>query len=145
MRSQIPAVIVVLVLLGVFVLTWTRTNVLSRLWGMASRSRNTPATTTREITATQLAGATNAGRTTTTTTATTRPARAGRRTRRTPSQMSVTSLPVYMKEPGDQELVIFRCVSLCTLYSFLTLFQWARGNGRCLRCHCRSARGGRCR
>lgn len=59
--------------------------------------------TTREVSATQLAGVTAT---------TTRPARAGRRNRRTPSQMSVTSLPVYMKEPGDHELVIFRWVLL---------------------------------
>lgn len=36
-----------------------------------------------------------------------RPPRA-RRTRRTPSQMSTTSLPAYAKEPGAEELVIFR-------------------------------------
>ncbi|KAI0795759.1 hypothetical protein C8Q75DRAFT_803618 [Abortiporus biennis] len=34
--------------------------------------------------------------------------RTARRTRRTPSQISTRSLPVYMKEPGDQELVIYR-------------------------------------
>lgn len=33
-----------------------------------------------------------------------------RRTRRTPSQISTTSLPAYMKEPGDQEVVIIRSV-----------------------------------
>ncbi|KAG6380137.1 hypothetical protein JVT61DRAFT_8224 [Boletus reticuloceps] len=31
-----------------------------------------------------------------------------RRPRRTPSQISTKSLPAYMKEPGDQELVLFR-------------------------------------
>ncbi|KAH0831137.1 hypothetical protein J3R83DRAFT_13707 [Lanmaoa asiatica] len=31
-----------------------------------------------------------------------------RRPRRTPSQISTKSLPPYMKEPGDQELVLFR-------------------------------------
>ncbi|KAF8842805.1 hypothetical protein BDN67DRAFT_309953 [Paxillus ammoniavirescens] len=31
-----------------------------------------------------------------------------RRPRRTPSQVSTKSLPPYMKEPGDQELVLFR-------------------------------------
>ncbi|PPQ81409.1 hypothetical protein CVT24_001830, partial [Panaeolus cyanescens] len=40
--------------------------------------------------------------------ATARRNRRGRRPRRTPSQMSVTSLPAYNKEPGDEELVIFR-------------------------------------
>ncbi|KAI6145050.1 hypothetical protein BKA82DRAFT_994216 [Pisolithus tinctorius] len=32
----------------------------------------------------------------------------GRRPRRTPSQISTKSLPPYMKEPGDHELVIYR-------------------------------------
>ncbi|KAF9034649.1 hypothetical protein BDZ89DRAFT_1062373 [Hymenopellis radicata] len=35
-------------------------------------------------------------------------ARRTRRPRRTPSQISTISLPVYMKEPGELELVIFR-------------------------------------
>ncbi|KAJ3815731.1 hypothetical protein F5876DRAFT_71745 [Lentinula aff. lateritia] len=63
--------------------------------------------TTTELTADQLTGnasttsandATNAANQT----------RRARRTRRTPSQISTTSLPVYMKEPGEQELVIIR-------------------------------------
>ncbi|KAK7678054.1 hypothetical protein QCA50_018995 [Cerrena zonata] len=67
----------------------------------------------REITADQLAGgdATAAAATTDGTAAnngTTRAARRPRRTRRTPSQISTKSLPAYMKEPGDQELVIIR-------------------------------------
>ncbi|KAI0340473.1 hypothetical protein BDW22DRAFT_1431062 [Trametopsis cervina] len=35
-------------------------------------------------------------------------ARRARRNRRTPSQISTRSLPAYMKEPGEQELVIYR-------------------------------------
>ena len=35
-------------------------------------------------------------------------ARRPRRTRRTPSQISTHSLPMYMKEPGEQEIVIVR-------------------------------------
>ena len=31
-----------------------------------------------------------------------------RRNRRTPSQISTRSLPIYMKEPGEQEIVIVR-------------------------------------
>lgn len=58
----------------------------------------------RELTAEQLAGRTGPsapqGR------------RTGRRARRTPSQISTKSLPAYMKEPGEQELVIFRFVFL---------------------------------
>jgi hypothetical protein len=55
----------------------------------------------RELTAEQLAGSDS-------TTELPRPSRRNRRARRTPSQMSVTSLPAYNKEPGDEELVIFR-------------------------------------
>jgi hypothetical protein len=43
---------------------------------------------------------------------TTRPRR---RPRRTPSQISTKSLPPYMKEPGDQELVLFRCALIPVL------------------------------
>lgn len=60
--------------------------------------------TGRELTADQLVGTINdpptsgaAGRT-----------RRTRRPRRRPSQVSVTSLPAYNKEPGEEELVIFR-------------------------------------
>lgn len=69
---------------------------------------------TRELTAEQLAGpatpgTSTPGTTTTTTTTNARPRRA-RRNRRTPSQISTRSLPAYMKEPGEQELVIYRYV-----------------------------------
>jgi hypothetical protein len=56
----------------------------------------------RELTAEQLAGSDSA------TELPTGQARRNRRARRTPSQMSVTSLPAYNKEPGEEELVIFR-------------------------------------
>lgn len=56
----------------------------------------------REITAEQLVGSDGA-----TELPTARPRR-NRRARRTPSQISVTSLPAYNKEPGEEELVIFR-------------------------------------
>lgn len=60
----------------------------------------------RELTAEQLAGTINGD--IQTGTAAARTARRPRRPRRTPSQMSVTSLPAYNKEPGEEELVIFR-------------------------------------
>ena len=63
----------------------------------------------RELTAEQLAGAINGENRPTNGTAP-RTARRPRRPRRTPSQMSVTSLPPYNKEPGEEELVIFRSV-----------------------------------
>lgn len=57
----------------------------------------------RELTAEQLVGSDSA-----TVLPTTRQPRRNRRARRTPSQVSVTSLPAYNKEPGEEELVIFR-------------------------------------
>jgi hypothetical protein len=57
----------------------------------------------RELTAEQLAGSESV-----TELPTTRQPRRNRRARRTPSQISVTSLPAYNKEPGEEELVIFR-------------------------------------
>ncbi|KAF9472704.1 hypothetical protein BDN70DRAFT_886689 [Pholiota conissans] len=83
--------------------------------GLARNAQGEP----REITAEQLAGTIN-GETPPVTTrrgrrgtpaATTNPpvtTRRARQPRRTPSQMSVTSLPAYNKEPGEEELVIFR-------------------------------------
>ena len=63
----------------------------------------------RELTAEQLAGTINNGAAPGAAPGTRR-ARRPRRQRRTPSQMSVTSLPEYMKEPGEEEVVIFRLV-----------------------------------
>ena len=62
----------------------------------------------RELTAEQLAGTINGDAEAAGTGP--RRARRPRRNRRTPSQASVTSLPAYNKEPGEEELVIFRCV-----------------------------------
>ena len=56
---------------------------------------------TRELTAADLTGATRPTSTTT---------RRPRRPRRTPSQVSTKSLPAYMREPGDYEVVIYRYV-----------------------------------
>ena len=57
----------------------------------------------RELTAEEIAGPTAAAQA-----RSARPARANRRTRRTPSQISTMSLPMYMKEPGEHELVIIQ-------------------------------------
>ncbi|KAG6907044.1 hypothetical protein DXG01_010815 [Tephrocybe rancida] len=62
---------------------------------------------TTELTAEQLAGTINGTNSTTAGAAANRTRRT-RRPRRTPSQISTTSLPAYAKEPGEQELVIFR-------------------------------------
>ncbi|KAL5478272.1 hypothetical protein ACEPAI_2456 [Sanghuangporus weigelae] len=119
-----PAVAVVLFILGGFFFVYTRTSILTRLRQAATRAARsasrpgTPAnftgTSTREVTAAQLTGAGGNARNNNNNSNTSRNnggrtnLRAGRRNRRTPSQMSTHSLPVYMKEPGDQELVIFR-------------------------------------
>ncbi|KAM5545924.1 hypothetical protein V8D89_000050 [Ganoderma adspersum] len=61
----------------------------------------------RELTADQLVNNGN-GNNTTAANAGTNRGRRPRRTRRTPSQISTHSLPAYMKEPGDEEIVIVR-------------------------------------
>ncbi|KAH9968132.1 hypothetical protein BC827DRAFT_472209 [Russula dissimulans] len=70
-------------------------------------SRQNPArTTVRDLTAEEVAGtdATNQADAA----AAARTERRTRRNRRTPSQISTRSLPAYMKEPGDLELVIIQ-------------------------------------
>lgn len=109
--GQIP-IIVILVsfcLCGLFIFR-------RRMAGLAERqtaaggnavSADTNATTAgevRELTAADLAGDAR------TTTAATRRPRRSRRPRRTPSQVSTKSLPAYMAEPGDHEVVIYRYV-----------------------------------
>ena len=75
--------------------------------GVVSRSSN--ASGAREVTASQLAGTgSGASNGTSNTNSASRRAGRTRRNRRRASQISTTSLPVYMKEPGDMELVIFR-------------------------------------
>lgn len=65
--------------------------------------------TVRELTAEQLAGGAAPGTTIPAVpSAAANRSRRARRPRRTPSQISTTSLPAYNKEPGEQELVIFR-------------------------------------
>ena len=103
-------------LAGLATLTWTRASIrrfVENLGAGPTVVSNTAgvAQNTRELTAEQLAGSlnrnpgTDAGGTAGGTAGRTRRTR---RARRTPSQISTTSLPAYNKEPGDQELVIFR-------------------------------------
>ncbi|KAL0946126.1 hypothetical protein HGRIS_012391 [Hohenbuehelia grisea] len=106
----IPILVIALVLSGFAILAWSK-RTLSR--GLASLTGGAVAggaavqtPTAREVTAEQLAGGRNGSRNEGTGT-TGRPRRT-RRPRRTPSQVSTTSLPAYMKEPGDEELVIYR-------------------------------------
>lgn len=106
-------------LIGFIILSW-KGGVFNKLAACLSRRRQGgragPATLrgARELTAEQLVGAINNNGTTTAGNAgrTRRP----RRPRRTPSQISTTSLPAYNKEPGEEELVIFRWAILSFVY-----------------------------
>jgi hypothetical protein len=105
----------VVCLIGLIILSWKRgvfSKLAARLSGRRQGRRAGPASLggARELTAEQLVGAINNNAATTTGNAgrTRRP----RRPRRTPSQISTTSLPAYNKEPGEEELVIFRLAIL---------------------------------
>ncbi|KAJ7221578.1 hypothetical protein GGX14DRAFT_670291 [Mycena pura] len=98
--TWVPVAIVVSVLTILSVLACMRKSFRQRIASMGSGvavANGMPVT--RELTAEQLAGSINR--------APTAPARP-RRPRRTPSQISTISLPAYMKEPGEQELVVTR-------------------------------------
>ncbi|KAJ6588393.1 hypothetical protein B0H19DRAFT_1248062 [Mycena capillaripes] len=99
--TWIPIAVVVSVLSLLSILACTRKSFRSRIASMGNGvalASGVPAT--RELTAEQLAGSINR--------APGAPARRPRRPRRTPSQISTVSLPAYMKEPGEQELVVSR-------------------------------------
>jgi hypothetical protein len=68
--------------------------------------RQAPTAAVRDLTAEEIAGtaATDQANAATATRTERRP----RRNRRTPSQISTRSLPTYMKEPGEHELVIIQ-------------------------------------
>ncbi|KAK0484533.1 hypothetical protein IW261DRAFT_843311 [Armillaria novae-zelandiae] len=112
----VPIVVVVVLLVVGGCLCWFRKSVRRRfngISGLGSSSGSGTSTTTlpttnggvRELTAEQLAGTADGAASNPPSATRTRRAR---RPRRTPSQISTTSLPAYNKEPGDQELVIFR-------------------------------------
>ncbi|KAF5339025.1 hypothetical protein D9758_014123 [Tetrapyrgos nigripes] len=113
-RIWVPIVVVVLVVIGVFAFILAKRGSNFTQYFARAAGNETGVPVTRELTAAQLAGSTNnVTNTTTTTTATTggdaaSRTRRPRRPRRTPSQISTTSLPAYMKEPGEQELVVIR-------------------------------------
>ncbi|KAJ7604114.1 hypothetical protein DFH06DRAFT_317568 [Mycena polygramma] len=99
--TWIPIAVVVSVLTLLAILACTRKSFRARIASMGSGvavASGMPVT--RELTAEQLAGSINH--------APGAPARRPRRPRRTPSQISTVSLPAYMKEPGEQELVVSR-------------------------------------
>ncbi|KAK0205491.1 hypothetical protein DFS33DRAFT_1383404 [Desarmillaria ectypa] len=110
----VPIVVVVVVFTAGICLYWFRKSVRRRLSAITGLTSGSGSSTTalpttnggvRELTAEQLAG-TAEGATSNPPSATR--TRRTRRPRRTPSQISTTSLPAYNKEPGEQELVIFR-------------------------------------
>ncbi|KAK0194585.1 hypothetical protein F5146DRAFT_998949 [Armillaria mellea] len=114
----VPIVVVVVLLVVGGCLCWFRKSVKRRLNGIPGLSSGSGTGSSsialptanggvRELTAEQLAGTADGA--TSNPPSATRTRRA-RRPRRTPSQISTTSLPAYNKEPGEQELVIFRQV-----------------------------------
>ena len=76
------------------------------LHSMLVRQRPSSTTVVRDLTAEEIAGTTATNQATAATA--TRTERRARRNRRTPSQISTRSLPAYMKEPGEHELVIIQ-------------------------------------
>ncbi|KAF8892934.1 hypothetical protein BD779DRAFT_1132372 [Infundibulicybe gibba] len=109
-RIWVPVFVVAMIVLATAMLIWSKGSrglcfSFGRFStaGVAGQASTTTLTSTgaREVTADQLTGGV------TNNTTTSRPRRS-RRPRRTPSQISTTSLPAYNKEPGEEELVIFR-------------------------------------
>ena len=108
LQFQTPTITIFVVFFSLALLACLSRAFLRRRRENARYSDATP-TEPRELTANQLAGTDG---TSATGNNGARRTRRPRRPRRTPSQMSVTSLPEYMKEPGAEEVVIFRCVYL---------------------------------
>ena len=105
-----PVIVVTVFVIAVPVLFY-RKSVFSQLRNIAFYSLLAPhqpptAVQVRDLTAEEIAGTT--ATTQAPSAATARTERRARRNRRTPSQISTRSLPAYMKEPGDLELVIIQ-------------------------------------
>ncbi|KAK2460781.1 hypothetical protein APHAL10511_007251 [Amanita phalloides] len=99
-----PILAISIVLFAIVAWHTTTQPLLHRLFrGIAANSHSN----TTELTADQLAGSINRNTSNADSVTETRPRRT-RRARRTPSQISTRSLPAYMKEPGEHELVIIR-------------------------------------
>ncbi|KAH8986943.1 hypothetical protein EDB86DRAFT_2952488 [Lactarius hatsudake] len=105
----IAPIIVAVVLLIVVPMLFYRKSLFSKLRNITFYSvlapHQTPVTV-RDLTAEEIAGTT--ATTQAQTAAAARTERRARRNRRTPSQISTRSLPAYMKEPGELELVIIQ-------------------------------------
>lgn len=113
----VPIVAVVLVVLAMVSVFWWRKALRTTFLNIgeaaavaAGAGASVSTQMSREVTAEQLAGRTSTGVTTAPGGAVTAGRTRRARPRRTPSQISTHSLPLYNKEPGDQELVIYRLV-----------------------------------
>ncbi|KAH9169342.1 hypothetical protein EDB89DRAFT_1985410 [Lactarius sanguifluus] len=105
----IAPIIVVVVFVIIVPMLFYRKSLFSKLRNITFYSvlaPHQPPVTVRDLTAEEIAGTT--ATTQAQTAATARTERRGRRNRRTPSQISTRSLPAYMKEPGELELVIIQ-------------------------------------
>ncbi|KAH9053617.1 hypothetical protein EDB87DRAFT_211526 [Lactarius vividus] len=105
----IAPIIVVVILIIVVPMLFYRKSLFSKLRNITFYSAlapHQPPVTVRNLTAEEIAGTT--ATTQAQTAAAARTERRARRNRRTPSQISTRSLPAYMKEPGDLELVIIQ-------------------------------------
>ncbi|KAI9438200.1 hypothetical protein H4582DRAFT_244977 [Lactarius indigo] len=105
----IAPIIVVVVFVIVVPMLFYRKTLFSKLRNITFYSvlaPHHPPVAVRDLTAEEIAGP--AATTQAQTAAAARTERRARRTRRTPSQISTRSLPAYMKEPGELELVIIQ-------------------------------------
>ncbi|KAH9030507.1 hypothetical protein EDB85DRAFT_1428512 [Lactarius pseudohatsudake] len=105
----IAPIIVVVVLVIIVPMLFYRKSLFSKLRNITFYSvlaPHQPPVTVRDLTAEEIAGTT--ATTQAQTAAAARTDRRARRNRRTPSQISTRSLPAYMKEPGELELVIIQ-------------------------------------
>lgn len=98
-----PILIIGVIIVVLSVALCYRRSIAARFTRRQATTTTAGAPGTRELTAEQLAGTINNAAA-----PTTGRSRRTRRPRRTPSQISTTSLPAYAKEPGEEELVIFR-------------------------------------
>ncbi|KAF8497577.1 hypothetical protein F5888DRAFT_1699204 [Russula emetica] len=110
--SKIAApIIAALVFIIAIPMVFYRNELLSKLRRMSlpsMRVRQRPSpTSVRDLTAEEIAGTVATNQAQAASTARTN-RRTGRNNRRTPSQISTRSLPAYMKEPGELELVIIQ-------------------------------------
>ncbi|KAG7099986.1 hypothetical protein E1B28_001779 [Marasmius oreades] len=110
----VPILIIALLMVVIVTVTWSKKRGFLH-WGSIGQAAaagvgafSAPGgvVQTRELTADQLTG--NTTNTSSSNNGNGNRTRRTRRPRRTPSQISTTSLPAYNKEPGEQELVIFR-------------------------------------